>query len=212
MRGQAGWGVVAGMALIASLTGCAPTEFDDDDWDVDPYDMSDEAISIPGRYVPPSSVSSSGDRQSVRYDNPPSWSGGRYCTGSITGGARVLGNYLRANFRGVSSYGGYSCRPNTANRSQLSVHGTGRALDVFIPLSRGAADNTLGDPVVNYLIQNASALGVQFIVWDRSSWNPSRPAGRKTQPYTGPHPHHDHIHVELNTDGAAQRTSWFRGR
>jgi hypothetical protein len=93
----------------------------------------------------------------------------------------------------------------------MSVHGTGRAIDVFIPLSRGDADNTLGDEVANWLVSNAQAIGVQLVIWDRSSWNGSRSSGSKLRAYGGPHPHHDHLHVELNTDGAARRTPWFRG-
>jgi len=80
---------------------------------------------------------------------------------------------------------------------------------VFIPLSGGQADNTRGDEVANWLISNAQSIGVQLVIWDRSGWNASR--GSKLSPYGGPHPHHDHLHVELNTDAAARRTPWFRG-
>ena len=69
---------------------------------------------------------------------------------------------------------------------------------------------TAGDAVANWLIQNAEAIGVQFIVWDRSSWNASRPPGTKLRAYTGPHPHNDHLHVELTIAGANRRTAWFR--
>ena len=80
-----------------------------------------------------------------------------------------------------------TCRPNTANTSQTSVHGTGRAIDVFIPLYRGAADNTLGDPVAHWLVTHAQEIGVQLVIWDRSIWGPS--TSPDTRPYTGPHPH-----------------------
>ena len=33
----------------------------------------------------------------------------------------------------------------------------------------------------------------------------------RDKPYTGPHPHHDHLHVELTHDAAAQKTPWFNG-
>ncbi|MBN8463488.1 MAG: hypothetical protein J0M01_11850, partial [Dechloromonas sp.] len=183
---------------------------DSDDWDesLDGEVISD--IAVPGRWSAPASVLAAGDRQDVTYDDGPAWSGGRNCAGGLLPGSRELGDFLRRNFRAVSNVDGYACRANTANTSRLSLHGTGRAIDVFIPLSRGAADNTAGDAVANWLIQNAEAIGVQFIVWDRSSWNASRPPGTKLRAYTGPHPHNDHLHVELTIAGANRRTAWFR--
>jgi hypothetical protein len=197
------------MLVATSLVGCAPgaEDEDSDDW----IDEDAEAISVAGSWRPTSAATASADRQFVRYDGATSWDGGRHCGGSLLSGTRGLGDYLRSNFRGVTSYGGYSCRPNTADNSQMSVHGTGRALDVFIPTTGGAADNTKGDEVANWLIANAQSIGVQLVIWDRSIWNASRPAGSKLRGYGGPNPHVDHLHVELNTDGAARRTSWFRG-
>ncbi|MEZ4389790.1 MAG: SH3 domain-containing protein [Polyangiales bacterium] len=197
--------LVGGLAM-----GCAADEFmDSDDWIDDEEEGAVSEIAISGRWIAPASVLAVGDRQSVGYDSPGSWSGGRNCGGGLLAGARELGTYIRANFRNVSRYEGYNCRPNTASTSQLSVHGTGRAIDVFIPLSGSSADNTYGDAVANWLVQNAQAIGVQYLVWDRSSWSASRPAGSKLRAYTGPHPHNDHIHIELTVAAAARRTPWF---
>jgi hypothetical protein len=190
----------------------------DDDWDpmfdLDETQLSDDVVRLElsraGRWVPPSSVVAAGRRQNVSYNGAPSWSGGRNCGGSFSSGARKLGDYLKANFPGARSYGGYSCRPNTANTSQTSVHGTGRAIDLFVPLHNGQADNDLGDPIANWLVENAESIGVQFIVWDRTSWGASR-SGDKHRAYTGPHPHHDHLHIELTIDGGREGTPWFRG-
>jgi hypothetical protein len=194
-------------AVAMAVWGCAGVEEDSDDW----IDNEEEAISIPGRWITSAAATAAGNRQFVRYDGAGAWNGGRSCSGSFSSGARTLGDYLQRNFRGVSSYGGYVCRQNTAAPNMLSVHGTGRAIDVFIPLSRGQADNTLGDAVANWLVSNAQSIGVQLVIWDRSSWNASRASGAKLAPYGGPHPHHDHLHIELNTDGAARRTPWFNG-
>ena len=68
-----------------------------------------------------------------------------------------------------------------------------------MPLDGGEADNTLGDPIANYLIRNATELGVQFFIWDRSKWNIEY-GGPKY--YGGSHPHHDHLHIELTPDAA----------
>ena len=200
--------VGVGFVAVAAL-GCAADEADSDDWD-EANDVSEIAVS--GRWVPSASAAAAGDRQWARYDDAPSWSGGRNCGGSLLVGTRELGEYLHTSFRGVRAYDGYACRANTANTSQTSLHGTGRALDVYIPLSGGQADNTVGDAVANWLVANAASLGVQLVIWDRSSWNASHGAGAKLRSYGGPHPHHDHLHIELNTDGAARRTAWFRNR
>ena len=166
-----------------------------------------EAVSAPGRWTLSPSARAVSERISVRYDGAPAWSGESGCSGTFTDGARVLGDHLVATFGGATRYDGYSCRQNTANRSQTSMHGTGRAIDVFIPLDGGEADNDLGDPVANWLVENADAIGVQLIIWDRTIWNPSRSDADRQ--YGGPHPHHDHLHVELNEDGASGATPWF---
>ena len=116
---------------------------------------------------------------------------------------------LRASFPGATSYGGYNCRKIGGSNS-WSVHSTGRAIDLFIRTSGGQADNDLGDPVANWLIEHAEYLGISFLVYDRGSWGAHRPAGTKHRYYSGVHPHHDHIHIEV-TEAAAQRaTQWFR--
>jgi hypothetical protein len=203
-----GLGFFAVGCLALASVGCAADELDSDDWD-ESNDVGE--ISVAGRWIPSSSATAAADRQYARYDDAPSWSGGRNCGGSLLVGTREVGDYLRGAFRGVRSYDGYACRANTANTAQTSIHGTGRALDVFIPtLSGGAADNTVGDAVANWVIANAASLGVQLVIWDRSIWNASRAPGTKLRAYGGPHPHNDHLHIELNADGAARRTTWFR--
>lgn len=199
-------GVVSGLCLLGllSITGCAPVD-DDDDW-VD--DGADE-VAVRGSWAPSATVRAAADRQSVRYDDAPAWRGASSCGGRILAGTQRLAEYLKRNYAAVSSYGGYACRPNTANTSQVSVHGTGRAVDIFIPMDHGAADNTRGDVVAGWIVSHAQSIGVQYVVWDRTSYNPSRAAGSKFRPYGGPNPHIDHIHVELNRDGAAMRTPWF---
>ena len=211
MRNGRVLGGLAGLGVVVALgAGCAADELESDDW-VEDDDAAE--IAIAGRWIPTGAVTSAADRQYARYDDGPSWSGGRNCGGSLLAGTRAVGDYLRANFRGVSSYDGYVCRANTANTSRTSMHGTGRALDVYVPTrSGGAADNTVGDAVAAWLITNAASLGVQLVIWDRSSWNASRASGAKLRAYGGPHPHNDHLHVELNADGAARRTAWFRDR
>ena len=184
----------ASLAIVALVACIGAPESDDDD-----PGMDFAAVAIAGAWRLPSDVHAAGQRQFIRYDGAPPWNGGSNCGSGLGVPARALGDYLRRTFpSSVSSYGGFSCRPNTANTSQTSVHGTGRAIDVFIPTTGGQADNTRGDAVANWLVTNAQRLGVQYIIWDRTQWNGSR-SGDKVSPYGGPHPHHDHLHVELNT-------------
>lgn len=158
-----------------------------------------------GRWQPPASVLARGDEQYMPYqDADACWSGN-----TLRPGARALADFLRARFAGASSYGGYSCR-NIVGGSGLSVHATGRAIDLFVPTTGGQADNDLGDPIGNWLIENANYIGISFIIWDRSSWGAHRSRGAKLQAYTGEHPHHDHLHIEISELGAAMGTGWFR--
>jgi len=176
---------------------------DDDAWGVDQDEVLPKAAR-PGRWQLPGDVRAVGDRQRVRR---VSASGG--CTGNLTAGARALGDYLVANFAGARNFGGYACRRIRGGRG-LSVHAVGRAVDVFVPLHRGSADNDLGDPIAHWLIENAEEIGVQLIIWDRSIWSTSRSPRHRA--YGGSHAHHDHLHIEITPDAANRRTAWFGGR
>lgn len=193
-----------------ALGACAAPGYDDDA-DDDDEGMTESALAQPGGWKLPASVAAKGDKQSVSYDDAPAWKGTKGCGGKFLAGTQELAEHLKSKFPQVTSYGGYSCRQNTANAKKTSVHGTGRAIDVFIPLAGKQADNTKGDAVANWLVENAEAIGVQYIIWDRTSWNASRAAGSKVKGYGGPHPHHDHIHVELTVEGAARKTPFFKG-
>jgi hypothetical protein len=81
----------------------------------------------------------------------------------------------------------------------------------MIPTHDGDADNDLGDPIGNYLIEHAEEIGIQYIIWDRWTWNGARPAGSKERMYGGAHPHHDHLHVEVSLEAADMNTAWFSG-
>jgi hypothetical protein len=140
------------------------------------------------------------------YDDAPLWTGTAACSGALKPGGHVLGQYLRDRFTSVSSVGGYACRRNTADTARLSVHGTGRALDVFIPKIGKAPDTAQGDRVANWLVTHAQEIGVQLIIWDRSIW---RANGTNASLYEGPVAHEDHLHVELTVTAAAHTARWF---
>lgn len=197
---------LAGLVAPGCIAG-APDECDGPD---DPAcGVSADALRIAGSYVPDPEALRLGSAI-VRYDDVPAWDGGAHCAGGITPGGRTLSTFLREHFDGISTIGGYSCRPNTANTSKMSVHGSGRALDIMIPLDGGDADNGVGDPIANWLIANSTTIGVQYLVWDRTQWSASRSTDR-VRPYTGPIPHIDHIHVEITLPASRQETAFYTG-
>ncbi len=206
------WFAVATALLVATaatLAGCATGRVSDEcDGPDDPACLAVETaeLRIAGDYVPDPAALAAGSAI-VSYDDVPAWDGGAHCSGGMTPGARELSTYLRGTFSGISSVGGYSCRPNNNNTSKMSVHGSGRALDIMIPVEDDDADNGVGDPIANWLIANSTLIGVQYLGWDHTQWSGSRSTGR-VRPLTGD-PHVNHIHVELTLEGAARMTRFF---
>jgi len=166
------------------------------------------AAGYPGRWLVPADVAAAGSPP-VPHDGAPPWDGGANCAGAFTLGADELGRQLRVTFAQIARVYGYACRPNTALPNETSQHGTGRAIDLAIPVRDGDANNELGDPVANWLVRHSSQIGVQLIIWDHTIWV-GRLTGAKDAPYTGPDPHIDHIHVELNRVAADRQTEFFR--
>jgi hypothetical protein len=168
-------------------------------------DARAQALAHPGRYKPPADVREAGraQRGNFGYESAPAWSGGANCSGTFLPGAKALGQHLVASFEGAAYFQGYNCR-QVRGSSSMSMHGTGRAIDVFVPTDssqpyNNQADNDLGNPIANYLIENATELGIQYFIWDQASWSISRGV---TRSYGGQHPHHDHLHIELTSEAA----------
>ena len=175
------------------------------------YEVEELPTAPRDGWVVPADVRAAGEAQTVPYDDSPLWDDSRRnCTG-ITAGAQDLRRHLLASFRGISRIGGYNCRRNSASPHKLSMHGTGRALDIMIPTVGGRANSAVGDPIANWLVQNASRIGVQYLIWNRVRWSGHRRRNKFAR-YTGPSPHINHIHVELNLAGAQRRTPWFADR
>lgn len=168
-------------------------------------------VAVEGPWVVPDETYAIGNEQYVENTQAGPWVGESGCGGSFLAGTRLLQDWILTYFPQVPSIGGYSCRPINGNPNVMSVHATGRAIDVFIPTIDGEADNELGDPLANYLVEHVEELGIQLIIWDRWTWNPSRSPGDKSNPYTGAHPHHDHLHVELSVAAANMEVDWYNG-
>ncbi len=159
-------------------------------------EIPDDAVILfvahAGRWLPPADVTAIANQQYLPYTGAPA-----SCSGTFLAGTRDFAEFLKREFAGAVSYGGYACRANSASPNQLSVHASGRAIDLAVPRSGGDADNDLGDPIAEYLIMNAQAIGVEFVIWDRTDWGAFRSAP-KARAYTGPVPHTDHLHIELS--------------
>src|ERR1043165_8196341 len=197
-----------GMLLCApaaiALVGCNGENVDHD---FDPA-FVEQDVALPGRWSLPADVHAIAQTQLVHYDEPPPWTGQSGCSGTFTAEAAGLSGYLSREFPVVPKIEGYSCRQNTANSAQTSVHGTGRALDIYIPMDGSAANNTAGDPLANWLITHAERISIQLVIWDQSVWQASL-SGEKLRAYGGPVPHVDHIHAELTIAAANKQTAWF---
>ena len=93
------------------------------------------------------------------------------------------------------------------NASVTDLHQFGRACDLMIRMRGRAVDHVLGDPVANWLVNNAAAFGIQFMVWATTRWNSSQRPGYRHGPYGNENQdntalHRDHIHFEINLDAA----------
>lgn len=196
-RFHSGWiiGLTLTTALGAFATGCSSVD-----------ESGSESQAATSRWSLTSDARNAGSQVRIPYESAPLWNGGRSCGGSLRSGSKALGRELLTRFAQVKSIGGYSCRRNTADGARMSVHGTGKALDVFVPTRSGRANSEQGDAVANWLVANAAEIGVQLIIWNRSVW---RSNGSNEKPYGGPVPHIDHLHVELTEHAARKLTPWF---
>ncbi len=207
---------VASLALMASLMACG-SELDVDVGDEHDHDYGElsygqglkQGIAVSGSWSPAADVVAAGDQASVQYDGAPPYDGGVNCSGGSTPGARTLRDVLIANYPAIGSIGVYNCRV-IAGTNSMSLHGVGRALDVMIPTVGGDANNTAGDEIAAWLIENADALGLQLIIWDRTIWSTSRSPGNRVRAYSGSSPHIDHLHIEVNEAAAFQNLPWYQ--
>jgi uncharacterized protein (TIGR03382 family) len=173
---------VACLALVTLAVGCASAGEQADE------ELRARESKIGGRWTPAKVEAPNG---------VGSYTGlkGEKCAGSLKPGTKALGDQLKAQFK-FSSYGGYSCRANTANPGQLSIHAVGRALDV---MTSGAA----GERIANHVATHSKALGIEMIIWNRTIWRVTQ-NGATSKAYGGPNPHTDHVHIEVTPAVAAR--------
>jgi hypothetical protein len=61
-----------------------------------------------------------------------------------------------------------------------------------------------GQKLFEHLAENADALGLQSIIWNRRIYSARSPRGRV---YSGVNPHIDHLHIEMTREAARTLTS-----
>lgn len=79
--------------------------------------------------------------------------------------------------------GGWRATGSVAN----SDHPKGLAIDIM---------TNNGDPIAAWIIANATNLNINYLIWNRRIWQ-----NGNWQPYNGPSPHTDHVHVSFNAGG-----------
>lgn len=200
------------LLVAGSCTSSAVSTPDDDD-----VASIGQRVNIPGDWRPPPATLARALAQRVEVVEPPRvlplgsctstnpWVGTcthPACTRAHPGTAE-FGEYIYRRWPMMGRGGSYVCRRNSNNTEFLSVHAVGRAIDVMVPMIGGRANNTLGDSLANWLIENAEHIGIQRVIWDGSFWNGRGRFGTASG-------HRDHIHLELSVAGANRLTPFFR--
>lgn len=112
-------------------------------------------------------------------------------------GLYALAAWISETYR-VGSVGRIAGCTVVAGTNTPSVHRQGRALDYMLPLVN-RKPNPVGDKIVQRIGPHAWRLGIQMNIWNRRYWNARYPTGRA---YSGQHPHHDHLHIEMTWQAA----------
>lgn len=89
---------------------------------------------------------------------------------------------------------------------RLDLHQSGQGFDVC------TNDPAKATEIAAWLVDHAAELGLQCVIAFGNRWYCGRAAGQRFRRFEGPNSHTDHLHIELNREGAAGTTSWFNGR
>lgn len=129
------------------------------------------------------------------------------CVGGEKPGARAMQDFLLEHIGALPGCetvdsGIYNCRPIRGGRG-MSTHSEGRAMDTGVRLPGGWwPREEIPEPGIrewaDRLIDNASQLGILYIIYARRSRRPGAP----WKPYRGTSPHWDHLHIEMSREAA----------
>ena len=91
---------------------------------------------------------------------------------------------------GILNIGGYR------SGADAQDHGLGLAIDVMTTVK--------GQAVADYAQANAKRLAITYIIWNRAIWDSRNSRGK--EPYKGPSPHTDHVHISFHPSGSGVDT------
>ena len=145
-------------------------------------------------------------------DAPSQYQGQVSCSSGETPGATAMRDLLRRAYGRANDAGSW----RACGQGGQSEHKEGRAYDwmnnVSDPTQKATADSfvawLVGPDARGVAAGNARRLGVQYVIWNRQTWQSWTGSWK---PYTGSSPHTDHVHISLSWDGAFKRTSWWTG-
>lgn len=141
--------------------------------------------------------------------------GTRCIGGPLQPGLATLRQYILDRWSPqVTSIGNTAVCREVYGGNGWSIHSEGRAIDVMVDAHNPAA-LIVGDQIRDWLIINSTNLGMQRVIWNRYTWSANRDGWRDycnggCEDQGGSrHDHEDHLHVELNWDGALEQTPFF---
>lgn len=105
----------------------------------------------------------------------------------LTPNAEKLNRLVSASFPKVQSIGGW--RPPDG----FNEHSSGEALDVMVP----NGDMAYGDQINQWMLQNASSLGIQYTLWRQRQWNPDGTSSPMEDRGSPTQNHMDHVHARV---------------
>lgn len=114
--------------------------------------------------------------------------------GGLVPNAARLSQMAKTLWPGLTGVGGYS--PNVDQ--PWDEHQTGEAVDLMVGKNAG-----LGDQIKDYLMKNAAALGVQYVIWKQHLWRPDGSGYDMPDRGSPTENHFDHAHVRVSRGSGA---------
>lgn len=129
----------------------------------------------------------------------------RFAGGGAVGlnpGPAYVRDLIMQMYPQIGDIGGYRAA------DQYGEHSSGNAIDVMIPGWNTPEGSALGDAVASFVLNNADALGLSWVLWKQRSFNPGDSTGKMMQDRGSPTQNHmDHVHIFMNKNRGALPTS-----
>ena len=93
---------------------------------------------------------------------------------------------------------GLDINADTSRKDSYGEHGSGEALDIMV-----GANTAMGQQINEFLLQNADALGLQYNIWQQSTWRPDGSVSPMEDRGSPTQNHMDHVHARFRPGAAA---------